>query len=71
VFQLLYSHWVAKHTNEDLEMKSNAIIAFDNYILWLKYSPCDYEGATLAASDFIDTESDLNELEILIKSCAK
>jgi len=52
-------------------MKTNATIAFDNYLLWLKYSPCDYEGATLAAGDFIDTESDLDELENLIKSHTK
>ena len=51
-------------------MKSNAESALDNYLLWLKYSPGDYKGATAAASDFIDTIEDMNEFEALIRKLA-
>ena len=51
-------------------MKSNAQSAFDNYLLWLKYSPSDYKGATEAASDFIDTIEDMNEFEALVRKAA-
>jgi len=52
------------------DMKTNAQSAFDSYIMWLKYSPNDYAGATAAASDFIDTVSDMDEFESLIRKAA-
>jgi hypothetical protein len=51
-------------------MKSNAQLAFENYLIWLKYSPNDYAGATAAAGDFIDNMSDMNEFEALIRKLA-
>lgn len=51
-------------------MKTNAQSAFDNYLMWLKYSPSDYAGATAAASDFIDTITDMNEFEALVRKAA-
>ena len=51
-------------------MKTNAQSAFENYLLWLKYNPNDYKGATDAASDFIDTVQDMNEFEALIRKAA-
>ena len=49
---------------------TNAQQAFNNYLLWLKYSPNDYKGATEAASDFIDDIADMNEFEALIRKAA-
>lgn len=51
-------------------MKTNAQHAFENYITWLKYSPNDYQGATDAASDFIDSIQDMDEFEALIRKAA-
>ena len=51
-------------------MKTNAQSAFDNYLMWLKYSPGDYAGATAAAGDFIDTIADMDEFEALIRKAA-
>lgn len=59
-----------KLSKENKLMKSNAQSAFDNYLLWLKYSPNDYKGATEAASDFIDTIEDMNEFETLVRKAA-
>jgi hypothetical protein len=50
---------------------SNAQQAFENYILWLKYSPTDYAGATTQAGYFIDTVEELDELKNLIVEAGK
>lgn len=49
---------------------SNAKQAFENYIMWLKYSPTDYAGATAQAGCFIDTVEELDELKNLIIEAA-
>lgn len=56
--------------NSNGTFNSNAEIAFQSYVQWLLWYPQDYKGATEAASDFIDTEEDLNELENIIKEKA-
>ena len=42
------------------EEMSNAMTQF---ALWLKWYPEDFKGAVEAASDFIDTEADLDAFE--------
>jgi hypothetical protein len=40
-------------------MKTNIKPAVDQYIMWLKNYPNDFKGAVEAASDFLDTLSDV------------
>jgi hypothetical protein len=48
-------------------MKTNAQHAFDQYVMWLRSYPGDYQGATAAASDFLEDQGDIDELTRLIK----
>jgi hypothetical protein len=48
----------------------NAKDAFANYLLWIKWYPGDFKGATEAAGDFIDTMEDMDGLESLIRDAA-
>ena len=50
--------------------KSNATLAFESYVQWLGWYPQDYKGATEAAGDFIDDESDMDEFETMIRKAA-
>ena len=48
-------------------MKTNPQRAFEMCVLWLKNDPHDYKGAIEAASDFIDSVEDVDELEKMIR----
>lgn len=61
--------------NEDMSktevtITENAKAAFDNYLMWLRWYPCDYKGATAQAGDFIDNIEDMDGLEALIRKAA-
>ena len=49
---------------------NNAIQAFNQYVMWITNCPGDFKGATEAASDFIDTIEDLDQLEELLRKAA-
>lgn len=49
--------------NSNGTYRTNAQLALESYIQWIRWYPSDYEGATEAASDFIDNEDDMNEFE--------
>jgi hypothetical protein len=49
---------------------NNAKQAFDQYVMWIANYPGDFKGATEAASDFIDTTEELDQLEALIRKAA-
>jgi hypothetical protein len=48
----------------------NAKNAFVNYLMWLKWYPGDFKGATESAGDFIDTIEDMDGLESQIRKAA-
>ena len=43
-------------------MTTNAEQAAVNFALWVKWHPGDFKGAAKFASDYLDCESDLDEL---------
>ena len=49
---------------------NNAKQAFDQCVMWIANYPGDFKGAMEAASDFIDTIEELEELEALIRKAA-
>ena len=52
-------------------MMDNAKQAFKNYQLWLSWYPGDIKGAIEFASDYLETEQDVNEFENEIKNNTK
>jgi len=42
----------------------------DAYLLWLKWYPRDYEGATAAASDHVETAAEVDALEDCLRTLA-
>lgn len=56
--------------NANGTFKSNATLAFESYIEWLRWHPQDYKGATEAASDFIEDKADMDEFENIIREAA-
>tara|TARA_R110002126_G_scaffold246128_2_gene389186 strand:+ start:495 stop:680 length:186 start_codon:yes stop_codon:yes gene_type:complete len=57
-------------TNIENKISSNARQAFDNYVMWLGWYPCDYAGATEQAGLFIDNTQELDQLESLLREAA-
>lgn len=49
---------------------TNTQQAFTNFLLWLSWYPADYKGAVAFASDYLETEQDVNDLEEMIKAAS-
>jgi hypothetical protein len=45
--------------------------AFDQYIMWIANYPGDFKGATEAASDFIDSAEEVDQLKSLLEKVAQ
>ena len=44
-------------------MRTNVETAVANFLLWLSWYPNDYVGAVAIAGDYIETETEVDELE--------